>query len=73
MTVRAYREWERPGSRKWRDGDLSVRVSGATNVSIDWLWTGGYSDGPPSDVPLAIGGAPMPPAPRAVSDGKAQE
>ena len=71
MTVRAYRAYER-GHPNWKDWSFTTRVSAATNVSIDWLWIGGYWGGPPSRVPLTVSGAPMRPVLRVVSGREAR-
>jgi len=68
MPVRVYREWERPGRRQWRSlmQPPASRISAVTGVSLHWLCCGEYPDQPPSDVPLAIGGEPLPPVLRVV-------
>jgi len=67
ISVRAYREYEL-GRRKWKSMAFSLRVSGATNVSIDWRCFGGYWGRPLSRVPLAVDGRPMRPVLRVMSD-----
>lgn len=67
MALRTYREWERPGHRKWESvaGSLVLKLSEATGVSFTWLLCGDYYlDLPPSAVPLVEGGEPMPPITR---------
>ena len=71
MTARAYRAYER-GHPKWKDSSFNLRVSAATNVSIDWLWIGGCWEGPPSRVPLTVAGAPMRPVLRVVAGPEAR-
>ena len=66
ITVHAYRDYEL-GRSKWNDVAFALRLADATNVSVDWMWCGGYWDGPASRIPLAIDGRPMRPVLRVVS------
>jgi DNA-binding transcriptional regulator YiaG len=61
MSTHTYQEWERPGCRKWRGIVFPWKVCRVTGASVDWLCFGGYSNQPPSVVPLMVGGKPMPP------------
>jgi len=40
MTMRAYRDWERPGARRWRRAEPLLKLALATDVSLDWLLGG---------------------------------
>ena len=62
MTLRAYREWERPGRRTWQRVNQSplVKLCDVTGVSLDWLIGCNDSARMPPDVPRTMTGAPMP-------------
>jgi len=61
MAPRTYREWERPGGRKWRRVNQSplVKIHAATGVCLNWFICGDHGDHPP-DVPIARSGEPLP-------------
>jgi len=58
----AYAALEKPDARAWRRRGVFflVKLHRATGVSTDWICYGGPWDGPPSPVPLALGGSPLP-------------
>src|SRR5215831_15143913 len=59
VTPRAYRAWER-GDRKWHRSRFLDKVCTASGVSGSWLLTGSYHFEPPSVMPLARDGLPLP-------------
>lgn len=66
MTTRTYREWEKPGRRKWRSADFLARVCNTTGVSAGWMLEGCHWQQPPSPLPVTADGAPMPKGPRMI-------
>jgi transcriptional regulator with XRE-family HTH domain len=66
ITPSTLQRWERPGCRRRWTMDQMLKISKATDVSLDWLAYGCYPEERPSAVPLTVGGRRMPPRLRVV-------